>query len=130
MNIYSIKNEKLEFFNAPMYFDSVNGCKNHMQNILMSDADRALQGLKDDLALYWLGTVDFVTGRIEGFKNPRKVCDLRELFDTIPKDSVPRTANQLRDMIKDLKRQLEEHIEAEASGRICASEGDDYENVT
>ena len=95
MKIYSIKNEKLGFFNRPIYCESDAEALSYIQNVLMSDADRALSGLKDDLALYFLGEIDFTTGYIypSSFKNsdgeefePVLVCSLRDIFDTIPED--------------------------------------------
>lgn len=69
MKIYSIKNEKLSFFNRPIYVESSNEALSYIQNILMSDADRALLGLKSDLSLYELGEIDFSTGIIHSLKN-------------------------------------------------------------
>lgn len=109
MNIYSIKNEKLSFFNRPIYTESFNEALSYLQNVLMSDSDRALIGLKDDLALYHLGEIDFVTGKIDSPKKPVKVCDLKDIFDSIPSDSVPQTANQLRDLIMDLSRRMDDY---------------------
>lgn len=108
MNIYSLKNEKLDFFNRPMFFESANECLSYLQNVLMSDADRALIGLKDDLCLYLLGSIDFTTGIIDPKGCPLKIFDVAEIFDTIPKERVPQTANQLRDKIVELSAELEE----------------------
>lgn len=103
MNIYSIKNEKIGFFNRPMYFESYNECLSYLQNVLMSDADRALIGLKDDLALYFLGTIDFVSGVIDARKGfPHKLVDLKEIFETVPADRIPRDSVQLNKKIDDL----------------------------
>lgn len=100
MNIYSIKNEKLGFFNRPIYCESDAEALSYIQNVLMSDADRALTGLKDDLALYFLGSIDFTTGVIYSGNvlmseklddlsdTPIKVCSLRDIFDTIPEDKL------------------------------------------
>lgn len=110
MNIYSIKNEKLGFFNRPIYCESDAEALSYIQNVLMSDADRALSGLKDDLSLYWLGCIDFTLGDIyavncecyedihalagDNLKNPcirftpEKICSLRDIFDTIPEDKL------------------------------------------
>lgn len=101
MNIYSIKNEKLGFFNRPIYCESDHEALSYIQNILMSDSDRALYGLKGDLALYWLGSIDFNTGVImpslkkcdsldeanlvENYA-PWFICSLEEIFDSIPKE--------------------------------------------
>lgn len=100
MQIYSIKNEKLNFFNRPVYVETPNEAINYIQNILMSDADRALHGLKDDLALYYLGDIDFVEGKIDPLKKPKLICNLNVIFETIPDDRIPQTANQLREMIE------------------------------
>ena len=101
MNIYSIKNEKLGFFNRPIYCESESEALSMIQNILMSDADRALSNLKGDLALYMLGSIDFKTGIIQPCLAPidsldesnlldnyapRFICTLEEVFNTIPED--------------------------------------------
>lgn len=102
MNIYSIKNEKLGFFNRPIYCESDAEALSYIQNVLMSDADRALSGLKNDLALYFLGSIDFTSGKItcsfvekeneEGFVHvfyePMFICSLEEIFNTIPADKL------------------------------------------
>lgn len=98
MNIYSIKNEKLGFFNRPIYCESSAEALSYIQNILMSDADRALKGLRGDLALYLLGEIDFTTGDIftsdfsgyEGTACPAYICSLDDIFDSIPEEKVPR----------------------------------------
>lgn len=95
MNIYSIKNEKLGFFNRPIYCESSSEALSYIQNILMSDADRALKGLRGDLALYHLGVIDFETGLIDpaficNHHEPIFVCSLDDIFDSIPEDKVPR----------------------------------------
>lgn len=87
MNIYSVKNEKLNFFNRPVYCETENEALSYIQNILMSDSDRALASLKGDLALYYLGEIDFVTGNIVA-TSAIKVCDLEEIFNTIPADKL------------------------------------------
>lgn len=108
MNIYSLKNEKLNYFNRPMFFESSNECLSYMQNVLMTDADRALIGLRDDLALYCLGTIDFTSGVIESKKNfPCKICDVKSIFDSIPEDRVPRTASQLQANIEALNNKID-----------------------
>lgn len=108
MNIYSIKNEKLSFFNRPMYFESTNECLAYLTNVLMSDADRALLGLKDDLALYCLGSIDFVSGIIDARKGfPHKLMDLREIFESIPTDRVPQTAKQLQQNIEAVNEKID-----------------------
>ena len=101
MNIYSIKNEKLGFFNRPIYCESEAEALSMIQNILMSDADRALSNLKGDLALYCLGSINFENGVIlpclafrDSFDEanpcenyaPRFICTLEEVFNTIPED--------------------------------------------
>lgn len=104
MIIFSIKNEKIGFFNRPMFYNSSNECIAYIQNVLMSDADRALQGLKADLNLYSLGSIDFDTGKIVAFKHPVKVAELLEIFESIPEDRVPQTANVLRKRIEELEK--------------------------
>lgn len=89
MLIFSIKNEKLGFFNRPIYCESSAEALSYIQNILMSDADRALSGLKDDLSLYCLASIDFQTGYIhDNVNGPDFVCTLRDIFDTIPEDKL------------------------------------------
>lgn len=125
MHIYSIKNEKLSYFNRPIYTESFNEALSYLQNVLMSDADRALIGLKDDLALYYLGTIDFTDGVICGVKHPKKICDLREIFDSIPDDKVPQTANALYHMIDELVKRvhaLENPPEEVSADDVCESE--------
>lgn len=102
MQIYSIKNEKLEFFNRPVYVESLNEMLSYVQNILMSDADRALRGLKGDLAVYLLGDIDFTTGKISAAKKPVRCCDLESIFDSIPSESVPQSSKQLYEQITKL----------------------------
>lgn len=113
MNIYSIKNEKLDFFNRPIYCESFNEALSYLQNVLMSDADRALIGLKDDLALYHLGEIDFVTGKINQ-KKVQKVCDLREIFETVPEDKIPRNERTLFSMIEKLGERVKNMEEKES----------------
>lgn len=108
MNIYSIKNEKLEFFNRPIYCESSNEALTLAQNILMSDSDRALIGLRSDLALYFLGTIDFVSGKIDAVKKPIRIEGLDKIFDSIPEDKVPRTEHQLRDLIHRLSDEVDD----------------------
>lgn len=98
MNIYSIKNEKLGFFNRPIYCESDAEALSYIQNILMSDADRALRGLKGDLVLYKLGEINFVNGSIDPccisdsngglMGEPVLICSLEEIFDSIPAESI------------------------------------------
>lgn len=88
MNIYSIKNEKLGFFNRPIYCESEQEALSYIQNVLMSDADRALRNLRNDLALYFLGNINFVDGSIVQLNGPEFVTTLTDIFDTIPADSI------------------------------------------
>lgn len=98
MKIFSIKNEKLGFFNRPIYCESEAEALSYIQNVLMSDSDRALSNLKDDLSLYCLGYIDFENGIIvpvgaDGCDTnvqprPFMVCSLREIFDTIPEEKL------------------------------------------
>lgn len=113
MLIFSIKNEKLGFFNRPIYVESSNEALSYIQNILMSDADRVMLGLKNDLALYAQGEIDFTTGIITGFKHPKKVCDLVEIFDSIPEDKIPQTSKVLTERIARLEAMLEEFCKTE-----------------
>ena len=107
MLIFSIKNEKLGFFNRPIYCESSNEALTYVQNVLMSDADRALRGLKGELALYVLGEIDFTTGKILADKRGvRKICDLEEIFDSIPEEKVPRDSQALMRMIQELSSRV------------------------
>ncbi len=108
MKIYSIKNVKLGFFNRPIYAENDAEVLSYIQNVLMSDADRALMSLKDDLSLFYIGDFDSKTGSItccmtETDKfvtfDPVFVCSLRDIFDTIPADKIPRTEKELRALI-------------------------------
>lgn len=102
MNIYSIRNEKLGFSNRPIYCESFSEALSYIQNVLMSDADRALLGLKDDLSLYELGSFDAVDNIIHGYEKPMFICSLREIFDSIPADKLPRDAKILQMQIDEL----------------------------
>lgn len=84
MNIYSIKNEKLGYFNRPIYCESEAEALSYIQNVLLSDADRALSNLKGDLSLYIIGEIDFTSGIIEPYVF--LVCSLEEIFNTIPEE--------------------------------------------
>lgn len=122
MKIFSIKNEQIGFFNRPIYCESEAEALSYIQNVLMSDADRALLGLKDQLALYYLGDIDFTTGLITPpmtvssdpsefgttySKLPVFVCGLLEIFNMIPEDRVPQTAKQLSKRIDNLVEHLD-----------------------
>lgn len=102
MNIYSIKNEKLGYFNRPIFCESDAEARSLILNILMSDSDRAMVGLKGDLSLYYLGSIDFKSGvilpsldlkdsesdNISDMYNLSFVCTLDDLFDMIPKEKL------------------------------------------
>lgn len=135
MNIYSIKNEKLGFFNRPIYCESYQEALTYIQNILASDADRALKGLRGDLSLYFLGTIDFTTGDIfpayqyidrydesVEVKQAICICTLDEIFDSIPDESIVnpitealKVRNELIEKydaaFEELKSELESKIE-------------------
>lgn len=100
MKIFSIKNEKLSFFNRPIYVESSNEALSYVQNVLMSDSDRALVGLKDDLALYEIGEIDFTDGTVRGLKKPVKCADLASIFESIPEDKIPRTEREIDKALK------------------------------
>lgn len=121
MQIFSIKNEKMEYFNKPIFAESSNEALSLCQNILMSDADRVLLGLKDDLALYFHGEVDFVTGSYDMLAKPKKICDLRELFDSIPEDKIPRTERQLLEMIRNLGNRIDSLEKEQHDSNVCVS---------
>lgn len=106
MKIFSIKNEKLSFFNRPIYCESAEEALSYIQNILMSDADRALLGLKDDLSLVYLGDIDFVTGKIEPCKKPVIVTPLADIFASIPEDKIPRNEKYFMEQLEKLGRAL------------------------
>lgn len=126
MLIFSIKNEKLGFFNRPIYCESSQEALSYIQNVLMSDSDRALLNLKDDLALYQLGTIDFTTGFIfptlDGDEDPSGcevyepmfICTLAHIFDTIPEDKLKPALTRddisaVVDKVSELERQLKNH---------------------
>lgn len=124
MKIFSIKNEKLSFFNRPIYVESAEEALSYIQNILMSDADRALLGLKDDLSLVYLGDIDFVTGKIDPCKKPVTVTPLADIFATIPEDQIPRNERYFMEEIEKLKKALSELLtevhESKIGGAFCA----------
>lgn len=120
MKIFSIKNEKLGFFNRPIYCESEAEALSYIQNVLMSDADRALSNLKDDLSLYYLGDIDFTTGIITPSMFDEQsstdcnnyVCDLREIFDTIPEDKLkPSLTREDIEKCYDLFKSLSQSVE-------------------
>lgn len=106
MKIFAIKNEKIGFFNRPIYVESSNEALSYIQNILMSDADRVLYGLKSDLALYEQGEIDFATGIIKGSKKPVFVCSLEDIFASVPEDVIPRNEKFLMNQIKILGEKI------------------------
>lgn len=109
MKIFSIKNEKLGFFNRPIYAESCEEALSYVMNVLMSDADRALLALKDDLNLYCLGWIDFTTGKIDFDEHfPYCVSTLKEIFDMIPEDKIPRSEREIRKEIEKLAADLRE----------------------
>lgn len=107
MFIYSIKNEKIGFFNRPIYCESPNEALTYIQNVLSSDADRALLHLKDDLVLYELGSIDFTSGYINPHDDPLPVIPLSDIFNTIPKDVIPRNEKQIIALFEDLKSRVD-----------------------
>lgn len=112
MKIFSIKNEKLGFYNRPMFCESSSEALSYIQNILMSDSDRALSGLKGDLSLYHLGDIDFETGDI--IPGNFFVTSLEEIFDSIPKDRLkiaPSTDDfkKLEKYVKELDEKFNNH---------------------
>lgn len=106
MNIYSIKNEKLGFFNRPVYCESDPEALSYIQNVLMSDADRALLHMKDDLSLYFIGTINFVSGVIKTPRKPILVSGLSDIFASIPEDKIPRSESFFREKIKNLEERI------------------------
>lgn len=135
MKIYSVKNEKLGFFNRPIYCESEAEALSMIQNILMSDADRALSNLKGDLALYKLGIIDFETGVInpcigdfesldmvttDNFYAPVYVCSLEEIFDTIPEEMLkPKLTVEDFRKVCDKIKSLEGEISALSDSLKC-----------
>lgn len=124
MKIFSIKNEKLSFFNRPIYVESAEEALSYIQNVLMSDADRALLGLKDDLSLVYLGDIDFVTGKIDACKKPVTITPLADIFATIPEDKIPRNEKFIMQELESLKAKLSELLtevhESKEGGVFCA----------
>jgi hypothetical protein len=117
MNIYSIKNEKLGFFNRPIYCESYQEALTYIQNILASDADRALKGLRGDLSLYLLGSIDFTSGEISPsyefiddgvtkIYQPLCICTLDEIFDSIPDDQIKDTNKEIDRVRCDLRAEF------------------------
>lgn len=125
MKIFSVKNEKLSFFNRPVYCESSEEALSLIQNILMSDADRALTGLKDDLSLVYLGDIDFATGKIDPCKKPITVSSLSEIFATIPEEKVPQTAKKLQaeiDVLKSTLKKLFDELQQKVGDNIASCE--------
>lgn len=91
----------------------------------MSDADRALLGLKDYLSLVYLGDIDFVTGKIDPCKKPVTITPLADIFATIPEDKIPRNEKYFMEQIEDLKKKLSELVtevhESKEGGLFCAN---------
>lgn len=129
MKIFSIKNEKLNYFNKPIYAESQNEALSYIQNVLMSDADRALLSLRGDLSLYYLGEIDFVAGKLTGV-DPELITSLDGIFATIPEDRVPQTANELRKSINNLAERLDgfDEILKEVSKNDCKETCKHYKN--
>lgn len=123
MKVFSIKNEKLGFFNRPIYCESSNEAMTYLQNVLMSDADRVMVGLKNDLALYEIGEIDFVNGIMRGYRKPEKIADLAKIFESVPEDVIPRTETQLRKMIDDLRAEVNS---LKGVGQVVVKESDNY----
>lgn len=124
MKVYSIKNEKIGFFNRPIYCESAPEALTYLQNVLTADADRVMYGLRDDLALYELGEVDFVKGTLHGYKKPVRICGLSDIFASVPAESIPRTEEELRREIHDLRElispMLKEYNEFKKEVSACA----------
>lgn len=120
MKIFSIKNEKLNYFNKPIYAESSNEALSYIQNVLMSDADRALLSLRGDLSLYLLGEIDFTSGKLTAV-DPELILPLDDIFASIPSDRVPQTANELRKSIYNLSERLDafDKIIKEVSKNDC-----------
>lgn len=125
MIIFSIKNEKLNYFNRPIYFESTNECLHYIQNVMLSDADRVLCSLRGDLNLYKLGEIDFSTGIILNDLEPFCVASLDSIFDSIPEDHIPRTEKEIREAIVKLKQELESFtLETSEKFKACGDELD------
>lgn len=95
MLVYSIKNTVTGFFNRPIYVNSQQEALNLIQNILITDKDKALFGLKDKLELYFIGRWDDVNGIFFPHVEPKDdvivesnmfVCSLKDIFDSIPEE--------------------------------------------
>lgn len=132
MNLYSIRNEKLGFSNRPLFAENDAEALNYIQNVLMADADRALLGLKNDLALYFIGVFDSERGVLERLYDPDndcstsvKICDLVDLFNTIPEDKIPRSERQISENL----RILDEKFSA-LSDKLATLKVDKKGNVT
>lgn len=107
MKIFTIRNEKLGFCNRPIYCETETEALSYIQNVLMSDADRALRGLRGDLALYLQGDINFETGEIVPVVPIVKICDLADIFDSIPADSIPRDSKELWNGIANLGARID-----------------------
>lgn len=113
MKIYQIVNNEINFWNRPFFAENDSEAISYIQNILMSDADRALIGLRDQLSLYCTG--EYISMPDKNYDDdidlsyrpsiigcdPVHICRLDFIFDSIPADRVPRTAVQLKKSIDD-----------------------------
>lgn len=106
MKIFSVKNENLSFFNRPIYVESVEEALSYIQNILSSDADRALLHLKNELSLVYLGDIDFTTGKITPCEDLTLCWSLADIFDSVPSDRIPQNALELQKEINSLREQI------------------------
>lgn len=110
MKIYQIVNNEINFWNRPFFAENDSEAISYIQNILMSDADRALIGLRDHLSLYCTGEYNSMPDQYAAEYDfapsiigcdPVHICRLDFIFDSIPADRVPRTAVQLKKSIDD-----------------------------
>lgn len=90
--VFCIRNKVTGYCNRPMYCTSVEECKNIIQNVLVTDKDKALFGLRDKLELLYVGEWDDVNGLLlpffddKGKSSNAIVCTIEDIFDSIPEE--------------------------------------------
>lgn len=83
MFIYSIKNEKISYFNKPIFAVSDEEALNILRSTIASDYTGGLLALCSELSFYCNGTVDFTTGHYSSFKKPRFICSVDKFMEDV-----------------------------------------------
>ena len=104
--IYVIRNTRTGFCNRPIYVNSQQEALSVIQNVLVTDVDKALVGLKNELELLYLGEYDDVNGLVIPYRDDCGevsnlfICTLEDIFNSIPKEMIKPAVT--RDEIKAL----------------------------